>query len=470
MVFLSERFLKSILLILLFGIISGGKYKYIQKFEKVKALIEFDEYQFQYFPKEKEPTSFSELLLNIDYITNYFDIYFEICIYDSENKEGRSQCRIVNDSTTVYFNDSIINNISQIYYISFTYYCSFREYCFLDGFGLENYTFFEFSLFFINHKIPFDINTNNYIFKFNQSYLTNNYSQDYFLFSIPKYELDKILKIKIKYLNDKENDLFSITNLNTSEEITYSKNKIFLNKLLVSKNEYLIKINYLSNITLLYISLEDEVIDLTNIKSEKYVIFNSQRFYINLLISKIGFVITPYEISKNATITFYNNRLEKYKERDLESKKTSFYIEKMKDNSEYYIDLNVTDYIAYKFELMENFEIINETRNITIPPMSTKYFIFTYNIKKEKNNDYFYGLNVFNIEEDIFINGFLMEFINECGDNTDLPMPWDLMVLTKRHFIIKVFSELKKELRTKIFYHFNDTYKIKTYNLYFNNF
>ena len=336
---------------------------------------------------------------------------------------------------------------------------------------MKNYTFFEFSLFFINHKIPFDINTNNYIFRFNQSYITNNYSQDYFLFSIPKYEYDKILKIKIEYLNEKENDLFTITNLNTFEETTYSKNKIFLNKLSVSKNEYLIKINYISNINLLYISLDEEVIDLTNIKSEQYVIFNSQRFYINLLISKIGFIITPFEIAKNATITFYNNKLEKYKERDLESKKTSFYIEKINNNSEYYIDINVTNYIAYKFELMENFEIINETRNITIPPMSTKYFIFTYNIKKEKNNDYFYGLDLENIDNNgiSYYNDFIMEFIDESDNNLDFPMPWELFILTKSHFITKAISGIKNELQIKIFYYFNETNKMKTYNVYFNN-
>jgi len=463
-------FFIALLLILVFEIVSG-EYKSIQEFEKAKATTEFEEYKFQYFPKENEETGFSELLLNIDYITNYFDVYFEICIYDNKNKEGKSQCKIVKDSTTVFFNDSIINNISQIYYISFDYYPSFREYCSFDYFGMKNYTFFEFSLFFINHKIPFDINTNNYIFKFNQSYITNNYSQDYFLFSIPKYEYDKILKIKIEYLNNKENDLFTITNLNTHEETSYSKNKIFLNKLSVSKNEYLIKINYISNINLLYISLDEEVIDLTNIKSEQYVIFNSQRFYIKLLISKIGFVITPFEIAKNATITFYNNKLEKYKERDLESKKTSFYIEKINNNSEYYIDINVTNYIAYKFELMENFEIINETRNITIPPMSTKYFIFTYNIKKEKNNDYFYGLDLESNKKDIFSydNDFIMEFIDESDNNFDLPMPWNKFILTKSHFIIKTISGIKNELQTKIIYYFNETNKMKTYNAYFNN-
>ena len=82
----------ALLLILVFEIVSR-EYKSIQEFEKVKATTEFEIYKFQYFPKENEEASFSELLLNIDYITNYFDIYFEICIYDNENKKGKSQCK-----------------------------------------------------------------------------------------------------------------------------------------------------------------------------------------------------------------------------------------------------------------------------------------------------------------------------------------------------------------------------------------
>ena len=96
----------------------------------------------------------------------------------------------------------------------------------------EYHEYLEFYLFFINHEIPFNINTNTYIFNFNQGLKTTKYSQDYFQFKIPLFQNDKMLKIKIKLRNENfgENDLFTITNTFSSEEISYNT-ELFSNKL-----------------------------------------------------------------------------------------------------------------------------------------------------------------------------------------------------------------------------------------------
>ena len=300
----------------------------------------------------------------------------------------------------------------------------------------------EFYLFFINHEIPFNIKNNTYIFNFgiNKTYVAKEYSQDYLKFKVPLFENDKILKIKIKLKSKKENDLFTIKNISSNNIISYNT-ELFSNRINTSKSEYLIKINYLSDIELLYISLDEEIFDLSNIISQQFFIFQTQRFYIKLINEKIGFFICPFETVENATKIFYNNKLEKYKERDLESEKTSFYIEKTNNNSEYYIDINIKNYVVYKFILMENFEIINETKKVSIPPLSTKYLIFPYNIEKEKNNNY-YGINV----KEVYNGWRYIEIIRESKENIDLPTFPSLLLLSKYHIIIKIVSESEEEL------------------------
>ena len=137
-----------------------------------------------------------------------------------------------------------------------------------------------------------------------------------------------------------------------------------------------------------------ELIDLTNVKDEKFLIVKSQTFYIKLLESKIGFLINPSDSVLNGEINFYFNKTEEYKSRELETDETCFYIEKMDYISDYYININIGDNITYKFILMEDFDIINETKKYIVPSLSTKYFIFPYKESKIQNNDYYYGINI----------------------------------------------------------------------------
>ena len=144
----------------------------------------------------------------------------------------------------------------------------------------------------------------------------------------------------------------------------------------------MIQINYLSEIEQLYIFLDDEIIDLTNVKDEKFLIVKNQTFYIKLLESKIGFLIKPSESVLNGEINFYFNKTEKYKSRELETDETCFYIEKMDYISDYYININISDYIVYKFILMEDFDIINEANKYIVP--SYQQNILYFHIKKVK--------------------------------------------------------------------------------------
>ena len=69
---------------------------------------------------------------------------------------------------------------------------------------------------------------------------------------------------------------------------------------------------------------------------------------------------------------------------------------------------------------MENFEIINETKNRIIPHNSTKYFIFPYNEKKIQNNDYYYGINIgYN---NLFGTEVSMTMIKESKNYTNFPL------------------------------------------------
>ena len=460
-----------IILLLLFTFIIGieefDDYPQIKEFEKKKVSINNDTFKFQYSPKEIENIAYSDLVLHLDNNLNVnYQSVIEICLYNTNHYY--LECILVNisDSSSIYLDKSIIPDITKISYISFFpnyYYFDYDDTIDLDydyNFP-ESYEYLEFYFFFINHEIPLNINNNTYIFNFdiNGTYVAKEYSQDYFKFKLPLYQNDKILKIKIKLKNKKENDLFTITNISSIKEISYNT-ELFSNKLDTSKSEYLIKINYLPDIEFLYISLDEEIIDLSNIINQQFFIFQTQRFYINLTNENIGFFICPFETVENGTIIFYDNNLEKYKERELESEKTTFYIEKINDNSEYYIDINTKSYVVYKFILMENFEIINETKKVAIPPLSTKYLIFPYYIEKEKNNNYYYGINI----GDTYNSERYIEIIRENKENIDLPTYPELLLLSKYHIIIKIVSWSDKELLEEIFYS-NYTYNnIKIYN------
>jgi hypothetical protein len=77
-----------------------------------------------------------------------------------------------------------------------------------------------------------------------------------------------------------------------------------------------------------------------------------------------------------------------------------------------------------------------------------KNYIFTKKIKKEKNNDYYYGLNAGD-----YINSKLyIEIIRESEDNIDLPQNVESFILSKHHFIIKIISENEKEIKKEVFY------------------
>ena len=443
-----------ILIISFFDFIIGKETNYIEikEFEKIKVSSKNCKFQFEYIPKENENIVYSTLVLNLEKLLNVnYETGCQICL---KNYEGEEWLK-VNDSSSIYFNKSVISDITRKFIIEFEpIYYDYDDKGNLDYgtdfFLPDSYEFLEFFIFFINHEIPFDIINNAYVFKFecNEKYLTNEYSQDYLKFKIPLLEKDKILKMKIKLKNNKSDDLFIITNISSNKDISYNV-ELFSNKIDTSKSEYLIKVNYLYEIELLYISLDEEIIDLSNVIDDKFFIFQTQRFYLNLANNSIGFFIAPFETVENGTIIFYNNELEKFKERELESETTSFYIEKMNDISEYYIDINIKNYVVYKFIFMENFEIINETRIVNILPFSIIYLIFPYNIKKEKNNDYYYGLNAEKIDgEEEYI-----EIIKENKDNTELPTyNFETMILSKYHIIIKIYSTNKKMLKFDVLY------------------
>ena len=213
----------------------------------------------------------------------------------------------------------------------------------------------------------------------------------------------------------------------------------------------MIKINHLSHIEILYIFYDDELIDLTNVKMNQFFIYESQTFTINFSESQIGFLIYPSESVLNGEINFYlNGTTEKFKSRELETDKTCFYIEKINNTSQYFIILNVSDYIVYKFIIMENFEIINETKNRIVPHNSTKYFIFPYNEKKIQNNDYYYGINIgYN---NLFGTEVSMTMIKESKNYTNFPLTELEFLLLKNHFITKLISLREDDFEIETYY------------------
>ena len=194
--------------------LSSQKYLQIQNFEKVKIEKDTSFYQFQ----ANEVFINSDLLINIE--NNLFlnnEINLTICLYNYEpdNEKGDSQCISVNDSNTLIFNTlPILTNIQSYYLVI---YCKEYE----QLYSIKNDENIEFFYFFISRPIQF-INTNGYMFKFNENYSLKEYSQKYLEFKNPSYENDKILKIKIKLRNEKSENLFEIKDLATSESISYN--------------------------------------------------------------------------------------------------------------------------------------------------------------------------------------------------------------------------------------------------------
>ena len=174
-----KKYLAKLILVSLYYFIYGIENESIQinEFQKVKVSYINYSFSFQYIPKENEKLLYSDIILNIDNNLNYYDeSYFKICLFEQRSNE---QCILVNDSSSIYFNRSIIGNITNKYYIEFQFNKKFNV-----SFP-STYEILEFYFFFINHEIPLDINSNNYIFKFNEKYLLKRYSRDYIQFKIP---------------------------------------------------------------------------------------------------------------------------------------------------------------------------------------------------------------------------------------------------------------------------------------------
>ena len=418
----------------------------IEEFEKVKIGIKNDIYRFKYIPKENEEIIYSDLLINLENnLIVGFEIKINICLYnyDPENEKGDYQCITVNDSKTLIFTAPVIKDKQTNYYIKIK--CE-------ENYPLDDNEYMEFYLFFISHKINFDFNTNGYIFKFNEKLISNNYSQEYLEFQNPSYDKDKILKIKIKFKDDIEEEytnLFEIKNLETNESIIYNIPNIYEK---IEKNtKNLIKINHLSDIKILYIFYDDEIIDLTNVKKDYFFIYENQTFFLNLSESQKGFLIHPSESVLNGQINFYIKKNEIYKSRELETDKTCFYIEKRNDASLYYINFNVSDYIVYKFIIMENFEIINDIKNRILPHNATKYFIFPYNEKKIQNNDYYYGIKI-GFDNLYSKQKIRISLIKESKNYKNFPIYDSEFLLLKNHFIIKLISSRKDDLEIATYY------------------
>lgn len=218
------------------------EYIEIKEFEKVNQTQM--SFQFQFNSKNGEEDLFSDLLVNVkNNLLNNKEISLIICLYNynpKKNEKGNSNCVSIIDTSTFYFSKPVITSINTKYYITF----NFEGY--EDISKLDNNEKIEFYLFFISHDIPFDLKTNNYAFKFDDDYSLDNYTQNYFQFKIPKFQNDKIFKIKMKIKNEKNKNFFEISNIGTKETMLYDKSiySLKLNK----SQEYLIKINYLSEL------------------------------------------------------------------------------------------------------------------------------------------------------------------------------------------------------------------------------
>ena len=229
------------------------------------------------------------------------------------------------------------------------------------------------------------------------------------------------------------------------------------------EEENQVTIYEISKLELIYIFVENEVIDITNAKNKKHFIYKSQVFSINLSQQQMAFLITPSETVEEGKIHFYNGESE-YKSRELENDTTSFYIEKQNDtNNAYFVKITTNNFIVYEFNLLENFEIIDENKSITIPTMSTKYFLFPYKDTRDLNNDYYYGLEDFKY----FENNLYLELLIESKKFIDFPSSPFLdyvLLLQKNHFILRIISKNKKNLNIKAYYSKKVLNNIKIYN------
>ena len=439
------------------SLLSTTQYKEIKEFEKVKIENQISSFQFQYTPKEDEEIINSDLLINIENNFNLnYEINITICIYNynPDYQKGDSKCITIEDSKTLIFTEPVIKDIQSEYFIK----------VFSKDKYIDSDEKIEFYLFFSSHQIKFDSNSNGYVFKFDNNFSPKDYSQDYLEFINPSYNIDKILKIKIKFWDDIEDDienLFIIKNLETKKSISYNSPK-FTSK--IEKNtKNLITINYLFVIKILYIFFDDEIIDLTNVKNNQFFIFNEQTFSLNLFKNQIGFLIYPSESVLKGEISFYLNKTEKYKSRELETDKTCFYIEKINGILKYFINIKTNDYVVYKFILMENFEIINESKNRIVPHNSMKYFIFPYNERKIDNNDYYYGIK---IGYDIIYKSELnMSIIKESKNIRNFPEENTDFLLFKNHFIIKFVTSENDNFIIQTYYSKTISNNIKIYSI-----
>lgn len=208
------------------SLLSTTQYKEIKEFEKVKIENQISSFQFQYTPKEDEEIINSDLLINIENNFNLnYEINITICIYNynPDYQKGDSKCITIEDSKTLIFTEPVIKDIQSEYFIKV-----FSKDKFIDSDEK-----IEFYLFFSSHQIKFDSNSNGYVFKFDNNFSPKDYSQDYLEFINPSYNIDKILKIKIKFWDDIEDDeddienLFIIKNLETKKSISYNSPKIY---------------------------------------------------------------------------------------------------------------------------------------------------------------------------------------------------------------------------------------------------
>ena len=126
----SNLYLVIILLLSLLNFIIGKNDEYIQikEFEKIKVSLDNNFFQFQYIPKDNETIIYSGLVLSLERNLNeYYGSDFYICLFDYnpyKEQPGKKQCIRVNDSSSIYFDNSVITDIGTKYYIEFNIFYS----------------------------------------------------------------------------------------------------------------------------------------------------------------------------------------------------------------------------------------------------------------------------------------------------------------------------------------------------------
>ena len=117
----SNLYLVIILLLSLLNFIIGKNKECIgiKEFEKIKVSRDNNFFQFQYIPKENEAIIYSDFVLSLERNLNvYYKSDFYICLFDYnpyKEKSGKEQCILVNDSSSIYFDNSVITDIGTKY-------------------------------------------------------------------------------------------------------------------------------------------------------------------------------------------------------------------------------------------------------------------------------------------------------------------------------------------------------------------